>query len=63
MERKPRVKLTGSSGNVFAILGQVQRAAKNAGWSKDRIAEFMQEITSGNYDKVLQMIMENFEVE
>ena len=29
---RPTVKLLGSDGNAFAILGRVKRAATNAGW-------------------------------
>ena len=60
---KTILRLIGSDGNVFAILGKAQQAARKAGWSKERLDAFMKEATSGNYDNVLQLCMENFEVE
>jgi len=62
-EAKPTVKLIGRDGNAFAIIGQCMRAARRAGWSKERIDEFSKKARSGDYDNVLQACMEYFNVE
>ena len=45
------------------ILGNAQRAAKKAGWSREKIDEVMKEAQSGDYDHLLQTMMKYFEVE
>lgn len=60
-ENKPKLNLVGEDGNAFAILGRAQRVARKAGWSKERINEFMKEAMSGNYDNLLQTCMKWFE--
>ena len=57
---KPVLKLTGSDGNAFAILGKASRVAKQNGlhWNKIR-AEAM----AGDYDHLLQTMMKYFQVE
>jgi pyrroline-5-carboxylate reductase len=51
------VKLAGSDGNAFAILGKVRRALIENGVSKEEAAQFMQEAMTGNYDHLLQTCM------
>jgi hypothetical protein len=60
---KPVLKIIGENGNAFAILGAAQRAAKKAEWSKDKIDKIMEEARSGDYDHLLRVMTENFEVE
>ena len=62
-ESKPKVKLLGEDGNAFSIIGRCSRVARRAGWSPERIKEFQDEATSGDYDKVLQTAMKYFDVE
>jgi hypothetical protein len=62
-DNKPILQLTGQDGNVFMILGLAKRAAKKAGWDAERIAEFLTEAKSGDYDHVIQTCMEYFDVE
>lgn len=57
---KPTLKILGTDGNAFAILGKAQRVAKEHGLDWDKIRT---EATSGDYDKLLQTMMEHFEVE
>lgn len=52
--RKPKVKLTGTDGNAFAILGVVQKAMKKAGIQQVIIDQFLTEAKSGDYDHLLQ---------
>lgn len=59
---KPKLKLIGEDGNVFFIIGKAVREAKRAGWDKEKIEKFKEDCMSGNYDNVLCLCMEHFEV-
>lgn len=48
-----KVQLTGQNGNAFSILGQCQRAAKQAGLDAISITQFYEEATAGDYDHLL----------
>jgi hypothetical protein len=50
---KPSVKLVGTDGNAFALLGSVKRALQKAKWTPAEIGEFMKEAMSGDYDHLL----------
>jgi len=60
---KPTLQLVGTDGNAFSILGKAMKAAKRAGWSKERIAVYIEEAMSGDYDHLLQTTMKYFDVE
>jgi hypothetical protein len=60
---KPVVKLTGQDGNCFMILGLCQRAAREAGWTKEQIDAFLNEAKSGDYGHLFQTAMKYFEVD
>jgi len=63
-EPKPLVKLIGRDGNAFFIIGNVIRALRASRMYKDKeLEEIKVEMTSGNYDKVLQTSMKYCEVE
>ncbi len=51
------VRLTGQSGNAFAILGAVNKALRTAKVDKKERDAFMAEATSGDYDHLLQTAM------
>ena len=59
---KPELKLSGTDGNAFAIMGKVQRVGRGAGWDKDRVDSILKEMQSGDYDNLLQTAMKYFEV-
>ena len=63
IQTRPPVKLTGTDGNAFAVLGVCRRAALEAGWSDDEIAKFMTEAMSGDYDFLIGTAMKHFDVE
>jgi len=54
--------LIGQDGNAFAVLGRVQRALRDAGVGEDRIAAFVEEATSGDYDHLLGTVVRWVEV-
>jgi len=60
---KPRVQLTGVDGNAFVILGTCRVAARKAKWPPEKIKEFTDAATSGNYDHLLATCMEWFDVD
>lgn len=51
------VRLSGGSGNVYAIIGAVKRELKRAGVPAGEVSEFVSEATSGDYDNALQTAM------
>ncbi len=53
---RPRLKLSGTDGNVFAIIGNVSRALKAAGQSA-RAREFTQRaFAARSYEEVLVLL-------
>lgn len=52
-----KVRLVGTDGNAFAILGKVQRALKSANVPSEEVKQFISEATSGNYDHLLGTCM------
>ncbi len=51
------VKLVGTDGNAFAIIGKVTRALRRANVPHTAIEKFKDKAASGNYDNVLQTAM------
>jgi hypothetical protein len=60
---RPIVKLIGADGNAFNVLGLAMRAARKAGWSRAQIDEYKSKATGGNYDHLLGVTMEYFDVQ
>lgn len=52
---KVKVKLVGSDGNAFVILGKMQQALRKAKVSKEEIDAFLAEAMSGDYDNLLHI--------
>lgn len=48
-----RVRLTGTDGNAFAVLGAVSRALQRAGVPKAERDAFLAEATADDYDHLL----------
>jgi hypothetical protein len=59
---KPKIKLTGTDGNAFSILGVARRAAKSAGWTSIQIEDMMKEAMSGDYNNLLATVSKYFDV-
>lgn len=57
------VKLVGTDGNAFAVMGKVGGELKRHGVPKEEVNAFYAEATSGDYDKLLQTCMSWVEVE
>lgn len=56
------LKLVGEDGNTFAILGRLQRALRRAEVPADEIKAVMDEAMSGDYDHLLQTVMQTVDV-
>ena len=57
-----KVQLTGTDGNVFAVLGKVIKVLKDNGVPQKEIDAFWEEATSGDYDTALATCMKWIEV-
>jgi len=62
IDSKPKVKLIGRDGNAFAIMGVARKAGKKAGWSAEKIKEYTDKATSGDYDHLLAVTSEYFDI-
>ncbi len=60
-EPKPRLHLVGEDSNALAILGRAQRAAREAGWSGERIEDVMIEAISGGYGHLVTTMIRYFD--
>lgn len=59
---KIKVKLVGTDGNAFAVLGKVIGAMKSAKWSDRDIGDFEVEALMGDYDNLLKVVLDYCEV-
>lgn len=60
---KPPVKLIGEDGNAYAIIGACQRAARKARWTDEKWEAVKKDMMSSDYDHLLCVAMDNFDVE
>ncbi|PHJ80057.1 hypothetical protein VF14_18245 [Nostoc linckia z18] len=54
------VKLSGTDGNAFSIIGNCCRAARKAGLSKQEIQAFMDDASKSDYHNVIRVAMRWF---
>ena len=57
MKKKPTVKLLGTDGNAFSILGKVSNALRNTGQG-EKVEQYMKEAMAGDYDNLLRVTMQ-----
>ena len=60
---KPKLELSGSDGNAFMVIGKAIGVARRAGWDQKQIEKFRQEAMDGDYDHLLQVCTDYFDVE
>ena len=60
---RPLVVLTGQDGNALAVIGACRRAAKREGWSDDEWRQVRDEMMAEDYDHLLRVAQERFEIE
>ena len=58
-----RVALVGEDGNAFAILGRVREAMHQSHIASNEIEVFTKEAMSGDYDHLLQTVINTVSVE
>jgi hypothetical protein len=51
-----RMKLDGTGGNAFSLLGAFAAHARQQGWSEDGIAAVQQRAMAGDYDHLIRTI-------
>ncbi len=56
------VQLTGNDGNAFSIMGQVTKAMKQGGCTKEQQDEYMDEAMAGDYNNLLRVSMQTVNV-
>lgn len=62
MVDKLKVQLIGLDGNAFVILGKCRKAMwKSKNFSEKDIKKFIDEATSGDYDHLLQTVVNTFD--
>ena len=59
---RPPVRLIGTDGNAFAVIGACVAAAKAAGWTTDEITQLREDMMAGDYDQLLGVAMRRFDV-
>jgi len=57
-----KVKLSGTDGNAFAIMGKVIRAMRENNVQPEEIKEFQKEVKSGDYEHLLITCMDYVDV-
>lgn len=57
-----KVKLVGTDGNAFALMGRVSAALRRGGRA-DLVKDFQTEAMSGDYDNLLRVCMDYVDVE
>lgn len=54
--------LGGPSGNAYAVMGNVQRAMRDAGKTKEQIDAYIEEATSDDYNHLLRVTCQTVKV-
>lgn len=58
---RPQINISGPDGNAYALMGYVRRFGKQLGMPKSRIDGIIEDMTSGDYDHLVEVFVENFE--
>lgn len=53
--------MVGLNGNAYSLLGAFSRAARRAGWTKDEISVVISEAMAGDYNHLLNVLMDHCE--
>ena len=56
------VRLIGEDGNAFAVIGKVVAALRAGGVPAEEVAAFQADAMSGDYDHLLETVMQTVEV-
>lgn len=58
MHKKVNMTLVGLDGNAFVLLGTFKSKARRQGWTEEETTKVLDEAMSGDYDHLLQTLME-----
>ena len=58
--KKPTIDISGPAGNAFALMGTAKTLGRQPGFSKEKIDSVLSEMTSGDYDNLLNVFNDNF---
>ena len=58
INKKVKLELIGLDGNAFALMGAFERQARHEKWSAEEIDNILNECTSGDYNHLLNTLME-----
>ena len=61
-DNKPKLKLVGTDGNAFAIIGACLKAGRKADFTQETIKAMQTELMSGDYDNVLATASKYFDI-
>lgn len=59
--RKVTLDLVGLDGNAYVLMGAFSKQAKREGWEKEEIEKVLSECRSGDYDHLVQVLMDHTE--
>lgn len=62
-QTRPKLELVGHDGNAMSVLGRARLAARKAGWTPIQVKAYMDEATKGDYDNLLAVTMDWFDVD
>lgn len=57
------VSLTGHDGNAMRIIGAVREALRRGGVDAEEVTEFSKEAMAGDYNNLIQVVMDWVEVD
>ncbi len=58
---KIKLRLEGLDGNAFSLMGAFSNQARREGWTSEQIKEVLDDAQSGDYDHLLQVLIEHCE--
>jgi len=57
-EKTVNLDLTSIDSNAYSLMGHFQKQARKEGWDQDEIAAVLKECMSGNYDHLVETLLE-----
>jgi hypothetical protein len=54
------IDLNGPSGNAYALIGHARKYAKQLGYTQEQIKTLTDDMTSGDYENLLQVFDKHF---
>ena len=61
--KKVKMNMVGMDGNAFSLMGQFEKRAKSDKWTSEEIQYVLHQCMSGNYDHLLETLLNATEPE